>query len=177
MQNNIYCYTYPDLWCCCAVLAISSDQYQRQLVDSDPLQYHKDIMNKTAHQVRGVISICHDLLCSNMFRCALLFLCRYGTLLNCCCGVTPLYDIFVCAMQALLLVAAAKEELPRITLPFKCVHGADDTIALPVGSRLLHSLGGTSDDLKSVEVLPGLRHEVRMSRWRDDAPRCHFYYP
>ena len=39
------------LLCVCVSVAISSDQYQRELVASDPLQYHGDIMNKTAQQV------------------------------------------------------------------------------------------------------------------------------
>jgi hypothetical protein len=39
------------LLCVCVSVAISSDQYQRELVASDPPQYHGDIMNKTAQQV------------------------------------------------------------------------------------------------------------------------------
>ena len=59
-------------------------------------------------------------------------------------------------------MSASKQELPRVKLPFKCVHGASDTITCPVGSQLLHDLAGTAAESKSVELLPELRHEVRI---------------
>mmetsp|Transcript_13839 Transcript_13839/g.25767 ORF Transcript_13839/g.25767 Transcript_13839/m.25767 type:complete len:170 (-) Transcript_13839:247-756(-) len=93
------------------VSAITSDKFQQDLVASDPLQFHGDIMNKTAD-------------------------------------------------QALYLVGAAIEALPKVTLPLKCVHGAEDTIAYPAGSEMLHRLAGTPAADKSLDIIPDLRHEV-----------------
>ena len=70
-------------------------------------------------------------------------------------------DCFFVLAQAMALSAAALEELPNITIPFKCIHGADDTITYPAGSELIISRSGTSDEEKSLEMFPGLRHEVR----------------
>lgn len=52
----------------------------------------------------------------------------------------------------------ARAVAPQLTLPWLNVHGADDAIAPVAGSRVLHDLLGASD--KTLQVYPGLRHEV-----------------
>lgn len=48
--------------------------------------------------------------------------------------------------------------LPTLTLPTLVLHGGDDTLAEPDGSRMVERLAG-SDDL-TVKILPGLYHEI-----------------
>jgi len=46
----------------------------------------------------------------------------------------------------------------RISLPMLLLHGGDDAMAAPGGSRLLHEKIGSAD--KTLEIFPGLYHEI-----------------
>ena len=64
------------------------------------------------------------------------------------------------AYEMMKWIAVAKEEIPNIKVPFFCIHGGDDIIALPKGSLYLIENTGTIPSQKSVSILPGLKHEV-----------------
>lgn len=48
--------------------------------------------------------------------------------------------------------------LPTLTMPTLVIHGGDDTLAEPDGSRMVERLAG-SEDL-TVKILPGVYHEI-----------------
>ncbi|HHO50404.1 MAG TPA: alpha/beta hydrolase [Deltaproteobacteria bacterium] len=54
------------------------------------------------------------------------------------------------------------ETAPRIELPIRMWHGADDPIAIPQGSRELFERIGSDD--KQLEIFEGARHEVHHER-------------
>jgi alpha-beta hydrolase superfamily lysophospholipase len=62
--------------------------------------------------------------------------------------------------QVLQMIERAKTLLPLMRLPFKCVHGEQDTIALPSGSQYLYDNAGTAVGSKQIEFFPNLRHEL-----------------
>lgn len=64
------------------------------------------------------------------------------------------------AYEVIKWVAVVKEEIPNIKIPFFCLHGGDDIIALPKGSLYLMEKSGTIPSQKSISILPGLKHEV-----------------
>lgn len=64
------------------------------------------------------------------------------------------------AYELIKLVTAVKQEIPNITVPFLCLHGEKDLIALPKGSTYLMEHSGTAPSLKSINIFPGLRHEI-----------------
>lgn len=65
----------------------------------------------------------------------------------------------VTAREILKLTAVCKAEIPRITLPFLCLHGGEDQIALPSGSQFLFERAGTELSLRRLKIFPGLKHE------------------
>jgi alpha-beta hydrolase superfamily lysophospholipase len=48
--------------------------------------------------------------------------------------------------------------LPRLTLPLLIMHGGDDRLTNPAGSRLVDELASSSD--KTLRIYDGLRHEI-----------------
>ena len=48
--------------------------------------------------------------------------------------------------------------LPELQLPILVLHGADDRLTSPDGSRLVHARAGSTD--KSLTIYPGLYHEI-----------------
>lgn len=52
------------------------------------------------------------------------------------------------------------EVIPTITIPFLCVHGTQDSIALPTGSQYLYDHAGTDISSKSIQYFENLRHEM-----------------
>ncbi len=48
--------------------------------------------------------------------------------------------------------------LPALTLPLLILHGADDRLTPPSGSRLVDELASSHD--KTLHIYPGLRHEI-----------------
>lgn len=75
------------------------------------------------------------------------------------------------AYEILKWIAAVKTEIPNIKIPFMCVHGEKDVIALTKGSQHLFDEAGTVPSLKSLSILPGLRHEVFHERL-PEGPQC-----
>lgn len=63
------------------------------------------------------------------------------------------------ARELLQLTKRCKEEVPRLALPFLCIHGADDAIALSKGSAFLMEHAGTELAQRQLQLLPGLKHE------------------
>lgn len=70
--------------------------------------------------------------------------------------------------ELLSLINICKTEVPHITLPFLCVHGSDDTIALKEGSEFIFKNAGTELAQRKLHVFPGLKHEV----FREVPPYC-----
>mmetsp|Transcript_23837 Transcript_23837/g.34962 ORF Transcript_23837/g.34962 Transcript_23837/m.34962 type:complete len:371 (-) Transcript_23837:116-1228(-) len=64
------------------------------------------------------------------------------------------------ASEVLKMIHHARETLPTITLPLLCIHGQDDTVALPDGSQVIYDLAGTPAKHKTVEIIANLRHEL-----------------
>lgn len=92
----------------------------------------------------------HTLLCSF---CCTDFDSRYhGDVMN-----KSAYELIKC-------ISAVKDEIPNVQIPFMCLHGEKDTIALPRGSQYLLDNTGTAPSLKSLSILPDLRHEVYHER-------------
>lgn len=58
------------------------------------------------------------------------------------------------------------QRLPALTMPTLVLHGSEDTLAEPEGSRMVERLAG-SDDL-TVKILPGLYHEIFNEPERDE---------
>ncbi len=50
------------------------------------------------------------------------------------------------------------KRLPSLTLPLLILHGADDKLTSPSGSRLVDELASSHD--KTLRMYPGLRHEI-----------------
>ncbi|RYG66235.1 hypothetical protein EON64_10205, partial [archaeon] len=63
------------------------------------------------------------------------------------------------ARELLCLIREVKAEVPRITLPLLCIHGAEDTIALPISSQYIIQYAGTELAQRKLMIFPGLRHE------------------
>ena len=51
-----------------------------------------------------------------------------------------------------------QDEAPKITVPLLILHGGDDSMASPAGSRFLAEEAGSVD--KTLEIYPGLYHEI-----------------
>ena len=64
------------------------------------------------------------------------------------------------AYELIKWITAVKLEIPSIEVPFMCLHGSDDKIALPKGSHYLMEHSGTQESKKSLHILPNLRHEM-----------------
>lgn len=56
--------------------------------------------------------------------------------------------------------AAVKAEIPNIALPVLLMHGADDTLGMPEGSKYYYAKCATAAKNKRLELLPGLKHEL-----------------
>jgi alpha-beta hydrolase superfamily lysophospholipase len=56
--------------------------------------------------------------------------------------------------------------LPALTLPLLILHGADDRLTPPSGSRLVDALASSED--KTLRLYPGLRHEILNEPERDE---------
>ena len=52
----------------------------------------------------------------------------------------------------------ALEEAPGIELPLLVMHGGDDKLTMPAGSRELYDKAGSTD--KTLRLYPGLYHEI-----------------
>ena len=57
------------------------------------------------------------------------------------------------------------KRLPSLTLPLLILHGADDRLTPPSGSRLVDELASSRD--KTLHLYPGLRHEILNEPERD----------
>jgi acylglycerol lipase len=64
------------------------------------------------------------------------------------------------AKELLSLIVKCKDEVPRIALPFLCLHGADDQIALKSGSEFIFKNAGTELAQRRIHIFPGLKHDV-----------------
>ena len=64
------------------------------------------------------------------------------------------------AYELIKWIIAVKDEIPNIKVPFMCLHGEADIIALPKGSVYLMEHSSTDDSKKSIFLLPDLRHEM-----------------
>lgn len=63
------------------------------------------------------------------------------------------------ARELLLLIDQVKQEVPRIALPFLCIHGSEDQIALQASSEYIFKNAGTDITQKRLHIFPGLKHE------------------
>ncbi len=70
------------------------------------------------------------------------------------------------AHQMLLAAINTEGRLDQLTLPLLIMHGADDTLTSPAGSRLLHERASSPDT--TLVVWPGLRHEIFNEPERDE---------
>lgn len=64
------------------------------------------------------------------------------------------------AYELIKWITAVKNEIPLLKVPFMCLHGSKDIIALPKGSTYLMEHSGTSESQKTLHMLPDLRHEM-----------------
>lgn len=64
------------------------------------------------------------------------------------------------AYELIKWITAVKDEIPNIKVPFMCLHGEDDIIALPKGSVYLMEHSSTDDSKKSIFLLPDVKHEM-----------------
>jgi alpha-beta hydrolase superfamily lysophospholipase len=53
---------------------------------------------------------------------------------------------------------ALSQQLGELRLPLLIAHGAEDTLCLPAGSRLLYESASSAD--KTLKIMDGLRHEI-----------------
>jgi alpha-beta hydrolase superfamily lysophospholipase len=61
--------------------------------------------------------------------------------------------------RALLIASEqTQKELGQLTLPLLVMHGADDTLTFPSGSRMVIDRAASTD--KTLKIWPGLRHEI-----------------
>ena len=68
------------------------------------------------------------------------------------------------AYEVLSMTNSGTKNLGNITCPVLIIHGGDDEVCYPEGSkRTLHALG-TSTDLKELIIFDGFKHEM----FRDD---------
>jgi alpha-beta hydrolase superfamily lysophospholipase len=68
------------------------------------------------------------------------------------------------AYELIKWIPVVKEAIPNVTIPFMCLHGEKDVIALPRGSQYLLDNTGTPPSLKSLSILSDLKHEVYHER-------------
>lgn len=68
------------------------------------------------------------------------------------------------AYELIKWISVVKDEIPNVQIPFMCLHGEKDIIALPRGSQYLLDNTGTAPSLKSLSILPDLRHELYHER-------------
>ncbi len=66
----------------------------------------------------------------------------------------------ITAYEVSKMIEAAKLEIPNITVPFLCIHGTKDTLALVKGSQYLFDSAGTHADLKTIKIYEGYCHEL-----------------
>ena len=64
------------------------------------------------------------------------------------------------AYEVLKMIGESKLQLSRVTIPFLCIHGTGDQIALPAGSQFIFDNAATPASDKRVEFFPDLRHEL-----------------
>ena len=64
------------------------------------------------------------------------------------------------AYELIKWIAAVKLEIPSLKMPFMCLHGQADKIALPKGSVYLMEHSSTDESQKNIFLLPNLRHEM-----------------
>ena len=64
------------------------------------------------------------------------------------------------AYELIKWIAAVKKEIPTLKVPFMCLHGEADKIALPKGSVYLMEHSSTDNSQKNLFLLPNLRHEM-----------------
>ena len=62
--------------------------------------------------------------------------------------------------ELLRMIKVAKEEIPRITLPFLIIHGSDDEVTLREGSEYFFKNAGTDITLRRIHIFEGAKHEV-----------------
>jgi len=61
--------------------------------------------------------------------------------------------------ELLKMVNDAKEAVPRMKLPYMCLHGQDDRITLPKSSEFIYKNSGTDITQRKIELIPKARHE------------------
>ncbi|KAJ1413742.1 Alpha/Beta hydrolase protein [Ochromonadaceae sp. CCMP2298] len=77
------------------------------------------------------------------------------------------------AYELVQLLAEVKVQLPLVTVPFLCMHGAEDTVALPKGSEYIYKNAGTDITQRQLLIIPNARHEPfhETKKMREDAVR------
>lgn len=65
---------------------------------------------------------------------------------------------FRTAQQLLVAGEDARHHADQIRLPLLAMHGADDTLTYPRGTRILHERATSSD--KTLKLWPGMKHEI-----------------
>lgn len=70
------------------------------------------------------------------------------------------------ARQLLLAGEDARRRLDQLTLPLLIMHGGDDHLTSPAGSRQLYEQAQNAD--KTFKIWPGLRHEIFNEPIRDE---------
>lgn len=68
------------------------------------------------------------------------------------------------AYELLKMTSEVKKELSHVSLPFLCIHGELDTIALPEGSTYFYENAATPVGDKRIEFIPNCLHEALFER-------------
>ncbi len=63
------------------------------------------------------------------------------------------------AQQLLRMIKAAKEEVPRITIPFLCFHGSADEVIYKESSEFIFKNAGTDITQRRLHIFEGAKHE------------------
>jgi hypothetical protein len=61
--------------------------------------------------------------------------------------------------EVLKLIRLAKEDIPRMVVPFLCIHGDSDQLTLKKGSEFIFKNAGTHITDRKIHIFPNLRHE------------------
>lgn len=64
------------------------------------------------------------------------------------------------AKVAITLIANVKKEVPKMKMPFLCIHGEQDHIALKSGSEFIFKNAGTDIPDRKLHIVLNLKHEV-----------------
>lgn len=61
--------------------------------------------------------------------------------------------------ELLKLIRLAREDIPRMVVPFLCIHGDADQLTLKKGSEFIFKNAGTHITDRRIHIFPNLRHE------------------